>query len=39
MGKKTNKAKETAETIVKVATTVATIGTAVLTAFGNNKKN
>lgn len=40
MGKNSNKnsAKEILETTVKVATTVATIGCAIITAIGNSKK-
>lgn len=39
MGNKSEKAKEIGKTVVKVATTIATIGTALLTAIGDKNKS
>ena len=39
MGKKIEKTKETAETIIKVAGVIATVGSAILTTLGNKKKS
>lgn len=38
MGNKSEKAKEIGKTVVKVATTIAAIGTALLTAVGDKNK-
>lgn len=39
MGNKSEKAKEIGKTVVKAATTIAAIGTAILTAVGDKNKS